>query len=421
MFKRFSYGSLSLCFSLSVLLLSGCGGASSGGDGTITGGTSKVELGRKLFRDEDLSSEGNQSCASCHDLDDSANSGFADPDPAVTTADPVSEGSVAGRFGNRNAPTAAYASFSPEFELLPVGERQEQAEETPSKYRGGQFLDGRASDLVEQAKGPFLNPVEMNNVDAEDVVAKVKASTKHNYVADFLALYNDHLDDTATAYNNIADAIAAFEASKELNPFTSKFDAKLAGLLVPTDPWTDSEQRGLELFMGDAKCANCHTLDETGAARSLFTNFKYYNVGTPANPDNPADPAIDEGLGGLDEFGEAANQSVDPADIAAGTERGKFRVSTLRNIELTAPYMHNGVYETLEEVIRHYDTFGGEGIEAEVGGFFNSANNIANELLDELNQNGLGLDSTEINPPAVTSNDYTDLEAFLLTLTDGYF
>ncbi len=145
-----------------------------------------------------------------------------------------------------------------------------QTGETNSKYRGGQFLDGRRSTLAEQAKDTFLNPVEMNNVDAADVVGKVQNAA---YAADFLSIYGaGAFDNTTAAYNNIADAIATFESSSELNPLTSKFDAFLLGQYT----LTASEARGLALFKdtNGAKCANCHTLDDTGATPSLFTNFE---------------------------------------------------------------------------------------------------------------------------------------------------
>ncbi len=403
MFKRFSSGSLGLCFSVTVLLLAGCGGGSSGGGGGgFTSGVTKAELGRKIFVDTDLSSSRNQSCASCHDLSAPDLNGFADPD--VTKTAPVSEGSEedVGAFGNRNAPTAGYASFSPVFGLVAD---PEQTGETDSKYRGGQFLDGRAATLVEQAKGPFSNPVEMNIAESV-VVARVAIS---DYANDFRTIYGSGaFDNTATAFNNIADAIAAFEKTAELNPFTSKYDA----YLLDQYTFTAAEQRGLDLFKdattGGAKCANCHTLDDTigsSSKDSLFTNFEYYNVGTPSNTVAvPSLSTTDEGLGSGD------NEAVDIADLAA--ERGKFKVPTLRNVALTAPYMHNGVYDTLEEVIRHYDIFGGESIEAEVAG------NIANELLDPINQQGLGLDSALVTVPEF--NDYDALEAFMLTLSDGY-
>jgi len=358
-------------------IISGTPGCSSNsstatGDGTVTA----VTLGRKIFFDENLSSNANQSCASCH----SPISGFADP--RVLKTSPVSEGSVSGAFGNRNAPTSAYASFSPDFRLTTTA----QTSEDPSKYEGGQFYDGRSLDLIEQAKAPFLNPVEMNNTDEADVVNKVQNSS---YADDVRTVYGETaFDNINTAYTNIATALAAFEGSSEMNPFTSKFDAFMNDPV--NNPLSDSERRGFNLFKdpNGAKCANCHTLDVSGNTPSLFTNFKYYNIGVPANPDNPNN-AQDLGLG-------AVTLETD--------QEGKFKVPTLRNIELTPPYMHNGVHATLEDVVRHYDLFGDGNIFADVN------RNIASEL----------------NPGAETSMgltpvNYIDLVAFMKTLTDGYF
>ena len=363
-----------------------CGDGDSGVGGSASGITASpiAELGRKIFFDTNLSSNSNQSCGTCHDP---AN-GFADP--RVSTIAPISEGSIGGTFGDRSAPTVAYASFSPQFGVVAA---QDQTPETDSKYQGGQFLDGRATDLIEQAKAPFLNPVEMNNTNETEVVSKVQNSI---YSTDFLSVFGvNAFDDTTTAYNNIATAIAAFEASSAVNKFTSKFDDYLAGKYT----MTASEQRGFELFKNPnkAKCANCHTVGNT-SAESLFTNFKYYNVGTPINFQNPAWIAdngfVDNGLG--------ANGVIDAADQA--TEAGKFKVPTLRNIELTAPYMHNGVYETLEEVIQHYDIFA-TGLIPEVNA------NLASEMGDLVNGTGLGLDPNQ---------DYPDLVNFMKTLTDGW-
>jgi cytochrome c peroxidase len=397
MFKRFSSGSLSLCFSVTVLLLTGCGGGggSSDGGGGLTSGVTKAELGRKIFVDTDLSSSRNQSCASCHDLSAPELNGFADPD--VTKAAPVSEGSEegVGAFGNRNAPTAGYAAFSPTFGTLTAAGIA-QSGETDSIYRGGQFLDGRAATLVEQAKGPFSNPVEMNIANSV-VVARVQAS---DYASDFLTIYGSGaFDNTNTAFDNIADAIAAFEKTAELNAFTSKFDDyirnKSGGHL------NAQELRGLALFKDDtkAKCANCHTLDDSDGAvpsDSLFTNFEYYNIGVPANPDNPSYPTVDKGLGNGD------NAAVDAADISSGSVDGKFRVPTLRNVDLTGPYMHNGVHATLDDVINHYDLFGTDNIIPEV------STNIAAEMGD----------TNLMNPIGLTVDEVADIKAFLLTLTD---
>jgi len=363
-------------FVISVVFLSGCGG----GGGTSTDNNPTLqELGKKIFFDESLSSSNNQSCGTCHD----PLSGFADPD--VSSDNPVSEGSETDSFGDRNAPTAAYAFFIPGF--TQEAHTTPAPDNTVSNYKGGQFLDGRRQDLVEQAKDPFLNPVEMNNADAAEVVGKVQAAS---YANDFITIFGSGaFDNIETAYDNIAIAIAAFEASDEVNAFSSKFDDVMAGAAT----FTASEQRGFDLFKGDAKCANCHTIPDTGPV--LFTNHRYYNIGTPSNSQNPAVTAnsnfIDNGVGG--------NQTVIDAGDAA-TEAGKFRTPTLRNVELTAPYMHNGVFQTLDLVITHYD-LKMQFATAEVD------TNIATEVAFD-NDTSLGLSET----------DKTDLINFMKALTD---
>lgn len=377
-----------LAILISTLSITACGGGSGGGgeeDVVDATAVSTIQmLGKKLFFDENLSSDSNQSCGSCHD----PLAGFADPAASVTA--PVSAGSrlVPPTFGNRNAPTATYAALIPSFAPATMT----TLDGTPSNFKGGQFLDGRASTLIEQAKAPFLNPLEMNNIDEADVVNKVQNSS---YAGDFTDVFGaGAFNNSLQAYDNIAAAIAAFEASSELNPFTSKFDAVMANMAS----FSPAELNGFNLFKGSkAKCANCHTVNVPGAG-SLFTDFGYYNIGVPANPNNPvylANPGfVDVGLGG--------NTTLTAPEQAA--EEGKFRTPTLRNIELTAPYMHNGVHATLGEVIQHYD------IDVANGFVIPEVNSgIANEL-GAGSFTGLGLQPDE----------YDDLEAFLLTLTDGY-
>jgi cytochrome c peroxidase len=162
--------------------------------------TPEQHLGRLIYFDKDMSNPVGQACASCH----LPIAGYADPDQEL----PVSEGAVTGRFGGRNSPSAAYAAFSPVFGQDPVS----------GQYFGGQFWDGRAPTLEEQAKGPFLNPVEMNNTK-EGVVQTVRNS---RYSELFKLLYgSESLDVTDSAYNLIAQAIASFERTTQVNRFTS--------------------------------------------------------------------------------------------------------------------------------------------------------------------------------------------------------
>jgi len=333
------------------------------------------ELGRFLYFDTNLSTPPGQACASCHH----PSAGFADPDINL----PVSMGIMKHRFGNRNSPSAAYMAFSPDFYW----------DETEEMYIGGQFWDGRAANLTEQAKGPFLNILEMNNPNKRHVVTKVEQS---EYSDLFMEVYGpDAFDNVNMAYDNVAAAIAAFESTSELNQFTSKYDYYLADMAI----LTEQEMSGLELYNDPmaGNCAACHpSTAGPYSEHPLLTDFSYDNLGVPKNWDNPflAMPRkfnpggmdfIDYGLGG---------SLGDPA------ENGKFKVPTLRNIAVTPPYMHNGLFESLTEVVDFYnmrDT--GDWGPPEV------AMNV-NE--DELGDLGL------------TSEEVDAIVAFMLTLTDGY-
>ena len=336
----------------------------------------KQDLGRQLFFDANLSSPAGQSCSSCH----LPSAGFADPDREI----PVSRGVHPDRFGNRNTPTAAYAAFSPEFHF----------DESEGIYFGGQFFDGRATNLIEQAKQPFLNPVEMANADELSVVEKVRQS---EYAPLFMTVYGAQIfDDTEAAFNSIADAIAEFERSDEVNPFSSKFDYYQTGEAT----LSEQELRGLALFNAEDKgnCAACHPSGSAdGTIPALFTDFSYDNLGVPANPQSPfltqsgdfnpdGTAFVDFGLGG------------ELVDVA---ENGKFKVPTLRNIAITGPYMHNGVFNTLEDVVRFYNT-------RDIDSTWPTAEVAENVNIDELGNLGL------------TADEEADIVAFLKTLTDGY-
>lgn len=361
-----------------VCLLTACGGGGSG-SGSADIQTLKAGLGSRIFADTNLSEPAGQSCASCHE----AQAGFADPNTDSTR--PVSEGAVTGRFGNRNAPTAAYTAFIPPFGINLAGD-----------YVGGQFVDGRAATLPEQAKAPFLNPLEMANPDAASVVDKIRNS---NYAALFEQVYGTgSLNNVQTAFDQVADAVAAFERTSVFSPFTSKFDYFLAGQVQ----FTAQEMRGFILFDGKGLCFSCHE-------SLLFTNHTYSNIGVPKNPDNPFytmplqyNPA---GPGFVD-LGLGANPAV--MSIA---ENGKFRVPTLRNVALTAPYMHNGVFQTLDQVVN----------------FYNSRDVLPVCPTDVIQPGCWPLPEVPVNIDTVlmgnlglTAAEVSDIVAFLQTLTDGF-
>jgi cytochrome c peroxidase len=337
--------------------------------------TQKEILGKKLFFDKNLSTPTGQACADCH----SPETGFANPNADY----PVSQGVYKDRFGNRNDLPAAYASFSPTFHY--------DADE--GLYVGGQFWDGRAADLAEQAKGPFLNPLEMANPDEKTVIEKVR---KSEYADLFRKVFGvASFDDPNKAYDRVAEAIAAYEKSRELNQFSSKYDLYLAGKVA----LTEQERRGLELFEDEEKgnCAACHP-SRPGADGTppLFTDFTYDNLGIPPNPENPfyylpknlnPDGAyfVDLGLGGV---------------LNKPSENGKFKVPSLRNVAKTAPYLHNGIFKNLRQVVVFYNT-------RDVGPWPPPEVRM-NVNHDELGNLGL------------TEQEIDDIVAFMHTLTDGY-
>jgi cytochrome c peroxidase len=329
--------------------------------------TREQHLGRLLYFDKSLSSPVGQACASCH----LPKAGYADPDQEL----PVSEGAVAGRFGGRNAPSSAYAAFSPVFA---------KSSDT-GQYAGGQFWDGRAATLEDQAKGPFLNPVEMNNTK-EGVVQAVRTAP---YARLFKQVYGyNSLDNVDSAYDLIAKAIASFERTAQVNRFSSKYDYYLKGKIS----LTTQEMNGLKLFNGKGNCSACHpSVSADKATPPLFTDFSYDNLGVPRNMEYPyylmnPGPFPDKGLGAI---------------VNDAAQNGKFKVMTLRNIALTAPYSHNGYFKTLNEIVHFYNT-------RDIPGMWPQA---------DVSEN---MNTTELGNLGLSSQEEEDIVAFLRTLTDGY-
>lgn len=309
------------------------------------------EVGRALYFDETLSVQGDVGCVTCHHPD----WGFSGPDSDINAAGAVYPASVPNRWGNRRPPTAAYAGDSP---ILYYDADEEV-------WVGGMFWDGRATGetlgdpLAEQAKGPFLNPVEHALANADKLCTLVRDAT---YAAAFAEVWNlDEIDcakESDAIYDLVGLTIAAYERSDEVNPYNSKYDAYLAG----DARLTKEEKKGLKLFEGKAMCSACHISGEG----EVFTDFTFDNLGTPKNPENPwyEMPAaynpdgydwIDYGLGGY-----LASAGY-PEDVSAA-EMGKQKVPTLRNVDLrpdeddVKAYMHNGYFKTLYQVVHFYNT-----------------------------------------------------------------
>lgn len=349
-----------------------------------SGRKEKVEsLGKKLFFDRSLSQPDGQSCATCH----APRAAFTDPDDS----EPTSNGVLKKRFGSRNSPSVAYAAFSPVFHF----------DEEEGLFVGGQFWDGRAADLVEQAKAPFLNQLEMHNRNINQVVQAVRQAPYANLFRQVFGGASLNRGREAQAYQQIAEAIAAYETTEEVSPFTSKFDYYLKGKAR----LTRRELVGLELFNNKAQCAACHPStvigDEPGP---LFTDFTYDNLGIPKNWDNPfLYMPKDLNPDGLNFIDLGLGRIVALSDpVAAEAEMGKFKVSTLRNIAVTAPYGHNGLFKSLKEIVHFYNT-------RDVSG----AGWDRPEIPETMNTDELG-------NLGLTGDEEDALVAFLETLTDGY-
>ena len=366
------------------------------------------QLGKQIFFDSRLSEPvGVQSCASCH-APEVGFSGFSDiPTGGAAAASGfkrgfvagIGEGAPAGAFGRRKPPSAAYATFAPTLAY----------DQVDLAFIGGLFWDGRAtgarmgSTAAEQAQGPFLADKEQNHANPAAVLAKLR--NNRAYIALWQAAYGtpDINISTPTAvqdsYDKLGYAIAEYEASAEVNQFSSKWDAYMAGRTT----LTAQELEGQRLFLNEAGCRACH--NSTGGnknrpfqAGELFTDFTYHNIGVPQNSNNPGgNAAPDPGLGGF--LATAANPSW---RAMANQEMGKFKTPTLRNVGKAQRFMHNGALRTLEEVVHFYNT-------RDVAGAGWSA--------PEFTPN---LDIEHVGALGLTPAQEAALVAFMRTLDDGY-
>jgi cytochrome c peroxidase len=365
------------------------------GDSPSTPGLSPVAaLGEQLFRDESLSVSGRQSCQTCH-LPAFAHA--APPGDVVSMGGPEMD-----LAGDRNSPSIRYASVTP-----PFGYDEE------GTAFGGFFRDGRVPTLVEQARQPFLDPREMANASPAEVIERLRRSPNAARFRDVFG--EDALDDADAAFARLAAAIAQFEVEHpDFHRFDSKYDAYLAGKVG----LSAAEQRGLALFEDADKgnCAACHP-NRPGPDGSppLFTDFTYDNVGLPRNERIPAnaDPAFfDLGLCG-------------PArtDLAARSDLcGAFKVPSLRNVARTAPYFHNGAFDTLRETVDFYarrDTHPEAWYPKSAAGI-RKFDDLPAQYAGAVNSSEVPYDRQAGEQPALTDAEIDDLVAFLQTLDDGY-
>jgi cytochrome c peroxidase len=313
----------------------------------------RIALGRKLYFDTRLSKDGTVACATCHDI----SRGFTDRRS-------VSEG-IGDHLGKRSAPTTMNAA------LLQ-----------------SQFWDGRAPSLEEQAKLPILNPIEMGHPDAAAAMAAV--NTDPAYQGLFQKAYG-----RAPNYDDLGRAIASFE--RTLIFLNAPFDRFAGGDNKALSP---AAQRGWDLFNGKARCVSCHMIN---SSNPLGTDNLFHNIGVSARKQN-FEALAAQALGVLKDGSntEALDKLAIQTDMSElgrflvtkkRDDIGAFKTEQLRNVGLTAPYMHDGSLKTLWDVMDHYNK-GGE----------------TNAYLDG-----------GIEPLNLSENEINDVVAFLFALTDGRF
>ncbi|HSE38229.1 MAG TPA: parallel beta-helix domain-containing protein, partial [Blastocatellia bacterium] len=296
----------------------------------------RVQLGRLLFFDPILSGANDISCATCHH-----------PDLGFSDARGLSMGKGGHGIGAERAGGALVRRGAPTI--------------WNAAYNHKQFWDGRAEDLEEQANGPITSDIEMNE-NPETLVKELKGIPE--YAQRFDAAFAGR-DGSAVSLENVQKAVAAFERTLTAN--NSPFDRFVRGELGALTP---EQRRGFNLFRsGRTRCFECH-----GAPTFANRDFKIIGV-----------PEVD-----------GSQQDYGRFEVTKGEgNKYAFKVPTLRNIVLNAPYMHNGKFKTLEEVLDFYAAGGGPGV-----GF-------KEPKVDD-----------KIHSYQITAEEKKDLIAFLFALTD---
>lgn len=274
------------------------------------GEASKVELGYQLFFDPILSADRTTSCASCHH-------------PDFGMADGLPKGVGAGGRG---------------YGIHRAGTGPELPRNTPSIFNVAfnefQFWDGRVRTLEEQVLVPLFAENEMNQQNLAELLKRLRAVPQYRELFAKAFGFKSKQDGSEINLQNIARAISAFE--RKLNITETNYDQFAKG---KDDALTTEQLRGLVIFMGQGQCAICHTPPK-------FHDDVLSSIGTTTSADknSPIDP--DPGFGAV---------------LRRPDGFGMFKTPGLRNVERTAPYMHNGAFKTLEEVVEFYNDGGGRG------------------------------------------------------------
>ncbi|MCB0131378.1 MAG: hypothetical protein KDD78_11030, partial [Caldilineaceae bacterium] len=285
------------------------------------------------------------------------------------------------------------------------------------EFVGGNFWDGRASGewlgspAADQALGPFLNPLEQALLTGDDVVARICAGP---YGGLFIQVWGAEMCEPSNAQNAfamVALTVAAYEASPEVNAFSSTYDLSFGG----QTKLTKEERRGYALFRGKGQCQSCHSSNGQSA---LFTDFTYDNLGLPKNPENPVyltNPSfIDNGLGGFLET------RPDYAPFAQ-ENMGKHKVPTLRNVDLrpredfVKAYGHNGYFKSLEGIVHFYNT---RDVKATCPGAYTEAEALAANCWPAP-EVPVNINTEEMGNLGLTPDEEAAIVAFLGALSDG--
>ncbi len=283
----------------------------------------KIALGKRLFEDKRFSADGTVSCANCHN-----------PAKAFVDGLPVAEG-IKKLKGTRNSPTVINAA-----------------------YFASQFWDGRRPTLEEQAKDPFLNPVEHGLTGHQLIIDVIRKDP--DYPAQFKKIFGVGPD--GITIDHVVKAIASFERS--VISGNSAFDRYMYG--GDKNALSESAKRGLELYKGKARCQECHAIS---ANYALFTDNKFHNLGVGFEKIRPRLREIVKEVKMAQQKGRELDKSIltnsEVSELGRFMITGKtsdigaFKTPSLRNIAVTGPYMHDGSLATLEEVMALYNK-GGE-------------------------------------------------------------
>jgi cytochrome c peroxidase len=401
-----------------------------------------AQLGRKMFFDPSLSGSGQMSCSSCH----SPAHAYGPPNDLVVQLG----GPDLKRPGVRAVPSLRYLEHAPNFSIGPSKETADNDPPPPEDVapaaavltgalrvssvakadannaaaraaaeanvpRGGLDWDGRANTFQLQALGPLLDPNEMDNHSAADVLERLEHAA---YADDLKKLFGANIfKQRELALDEALFALARFQnEDPSFHPYDSKYDAVLAGKAV----LSEAEARGLKLFDDPKKgnCSSCHvdraTLD--GVFRPVFTDFQFEALGAPRNRDIPAngDPHFYD-------LGLCGPMRKDYANAAAYC--GLFKTPTLRNTATRKVFFHNGVFHSLEEVLRFYverETDPAKWYPKLPDGTLDRYNDLPPQHRGNIDIVDAPFDGKQGGPPVLNDMEIADIIAFLKTLSDGY-